>query len=157
MRAAFAGQRDARRRRHQNEARILVAGIVERIEAARDEGVVQRADRQQPLAVDAVREPKRRQHDEQVHLGDAEFDMLALGREFPIEGGRDALALEGVGHGLVREQPAPVHPGAEIGRNRHVGRRRDDMLREIVVAAADLVEQRAEAGLRRHHRLNGHR
>ena len=52
VRAAFRRQRDAGRRRHQNEARILVAGVVERIEAARDERIVQRADRQQPLAVD---------------------------------------------------------------------------------------------------------
>ena len=91
-------QRDARRRRHHDEAGVLVAGVVERIEPARDEGIVQRADRQQPLAVDGVRQAERRQQDEQVHLGDAELDMLALRREFPVEGRRDALALERVGH-----------------------------------------------------------
>ena len=46
MRAAFRRQRDARRRRHQDEARVLIAGIIERIEAAGDERVVERADRQ---------------------------------------------------------------------------------------------------------------
>jgi hypothetical protein len=61
MRAAFRRQRDARRRRHQNETRVLVAGVIERIEAARDERIVQRADRQQPLAVDGVRQAERRQ------------------------------------------------------------------------------------------------
>ena len=52
VRAAFGRERDAGRRRHQDEARLLVAGVVQRIEAARDERIVQRADRQQPLAVD---------------------------------------------------------------------------------------------------------
>ena len=50
VRAAFGRKRDAGGRRHQNEAGILVAGVVERIEPARDERVVQRADREQPLA-----------------------------------------------------------------------------------------------------------
>ena len=36
MRPALRPERHARRRRHQQEARILVTGIVERIEAARD-------------------------------------------------------------------------------------------------------------------------
>ena len=44
----------------QEEARILVAGIVERIEAALDERVVERADRQQPLAEQRMGEPERR-------------------------------------------------------------------------------------------------
>src|SRR5581483_3009400 len=56
MRAAFARERDARWRGHHDEARVLVAGVVELIEPARDERVIQRADRQQPLAVDDMRE-----------------------------------------------------------------------------------------------------
>jgi hypothetical protein len=40
MRAAFAGQRDAGRRRHHHEAGILVAGVIQRIEATGDERVV---------------------------------------------------------------------------------------------------------------------
>ena len=51
MRAAFGRQRDARGRRRQNEAGILIAGVVERIEPALNERVVERADRDQPLAV----------------------------------------------------------------------------------------------------------
>ena len=64
------------RRRDQQEARILVAGVVQRIEAALDERVVERADRQQPLAEDRMRQAERREQDEQIDLGDAEFDML---------------------------------------------------------------------------------
>ena len=48
MRAAFGAERDAARRRDEQEARVLVASVVERIEAAGDERVVERADREQP-------------------------------------------------------------------------------------------------------------
>ena len=64
VRAAFRGERQPRRRRHQHEPRVLVAGVVERIQPAGDERVVQRADRQQPLAEQFVRKPERRQHQE---------------------------------------------------------------------------------------------
>ena len=104
-----------------------------------------------------MRQAERRQHDEQVHLGDAELDVLTLRREFPVERRRDALALEGVGHRMVREQAAPVHPRSEIGGHGDVRRRGDDALREVAVVAADLVEDRAEAGLRRHCRLDADR
>ena len=87
-----------------------------------------------------VRQAERRQQDEQVHLGDAELDVLALGRELPVEGRGDALALEGVGHRLAREQAAAVDPGPEIGGDGHVRRGGDDAAREVAVAAADLVE-----------------
>ena len=49
-------------------------------------GIVERADRHQALAVDRVREAERREQDEQIHLGDAELDVLALRRELPVEG-----------------------------------------------------------------------
>ena len=48
VRAAFGAERDPARRRDQQEARVLVAGVVERIEAAGDERVVERSDREQP-------------------------------------------------------------------------------------------------------------
>ena len=59
VRAAFRRQRDPRRRAGDDEARVLVAGVVQRIEPARDERVVQRADGKQPLAVDRMRQAKR--------------------------------------------------------------------------------------------------
>ena len=46
VRAAFGPERDPARRRDEQEARILVAGVVEAIEAAGDERVVERADRE---------------------------------------------------------------------------------------------------------------
>ena len=157
MRAALGRERHARRRRHQNEAGVLVAGVVQRIEPAGDERIVERADRQQPLAVDRMRQAERRQQDEQIHLGDAELDVLALGRELPVEGRGDAFAFERVGHALAREQAAAVDPWAEIGRDRDVGRGGDDALGERRLLARQLVEQRAEAELRRHLGLDRHR
>ena len=83
MRAAFRRQRDARRRRHQDETGILVTGIVQRIEPAGNERIVECADRQQPLAIDGMRQAQRRQQDEQIHLGNAELDMLAARARTP--------------------------------------------------------------------------
>src|SRR5581483_10945592 len=149
-RAALARQRDARWRRRQDEARLLIAGIVQGIEPARNEGIVQRADREQALAIDGVRQPKRGQQDEQIHLGDAELDVLACRGEIPIVGRRYPLALEQVAKFFARKKPAAVDPRAEIGRDRNVWRRGDDALDEIGLAAAELVQKRAKTCLRRH-------
>ena len=80
---ALRRQRQAGRRRDQQEARILVAGVDQRIEAAVDERIVHRADRQHPRAGHRRRQPGRAQQQEQILLGDAEFDVLALGRHAP--------------------------------------------------------------------------
>ena len=58
--------------------------------------------RRSPLI--GVRQAERRQQSEQVHLGDAELDMLTLRRELPIERRGNVLAFERVGHRLPREQ-----------------------------------------------------
>ena len=68
-----------------------------------------------------------------------------LRRKIPGVGRGNALALEGVRHLLAREQAAPVHPGAEIGRDGHVGRCRDDAVGELGLAAGELVEDQPEA------------
>ncbi len=79
--------------------------------------------------------------------------MLAFGLEIPVEGGGDALRLEGIGEALAGEQAPPVHPGPEIGRDGHVRRGGDDPLGERRVVATELVEDHAEALLRRKGRL----
>ena len=66
MGTALRRKRDAGGGRDQHEARILIAGIIELIGRAQDEGVVKRADRQEALAVDRMREAKRAEHDEEV-------------------------------------------------------------------------------------------
>src|SRR5262249_5874102 len=120
VRAAFGRQRDARRRRRQNEAGVLVAGVVERIEPALNERVVERADRDEALAVDRVREDERGEENEQIHLGDAELDVLASGREIPTKRRGNALAAERIGERLAGKYSARVHPGAEIGLDGYV-------------------------------------
>ncbi len=149
MRTAFRRQRDARRRRRHHETGILIAGIVELIETTLDEGIVQRRDRQQTDAVDAARQAQGRHQDEQVRLGNAEFEMLALRRKVPVEGGRNLLAAEEIGLLGACEQPAPIDPCAEVGRHGDIGRRGDDARRQFGIAACQLMQHQAEALLRR--------
>jgi len=61
MRAAFRGQRDPGWGRDKNEPRILVERVIERIEPAFDERVVDRPDRQQAGAEQRAGKPERRQ------------------------------------------------------------------------------------------------
>ncbi len=77
MSAAFAAERDAARRCDEQEARVLVAGVVEGIETAGNERVVEGADRDQPLAEQIAGEAGGGKHQEQVVLGDSELDVLA--------------------------------------------------------------------------------
>ena len=84
MRAAFGRERDARRGRRDDEPRFLIAGVVQRIEAAAHERIVERADGQQPLAKQRVGQAQRRQHQEQVHLGNAELEVLAFRTHLPF-------------------------------------------------------------------------
>ena len=83
MLPAFRRQGQAGRRRDQQEPRILVAGIDQRIQAAVDERIVHRPDRQHPRARHRRRQPGGAQQQEQVLFGDAQLDMLPLGRHPP--------------------------------------------------------------------------
>jgi hypothetical protein len=60
VRPALRRRADARGGGDQQEARVLVAGVVQGIEAAGDERVVERADRHQPGAEEVVGEAERR-------------------------------------------------------------------------------------------------
>jgi hypothetical protein len=53
-----SGARSRRGRAARMKARVLVAGVVQRIEAAIDERVVERADRDEPLTEMRMREPE---------------------------------------------------------------------------------------------------
>ena len=83
--------------------------------------------------------------------------MLALRREFPIEGGWDALALKCVRQSLAGKQPSAIDPWSQTRRNRNVGRGGNDARSERRVAATKLIEQGAEAELSRRLRLDGYR
>ena len=149
MGAALGRQADAARRRHQHEASILVAGVIERIETARDERIVERADRQHPRAEHRLGQPERRQQQTEIVLGDAELDMLPSRRQQPFLRRRQALVAKDVGMRVAREDAGLVDPAAEIGRDRHVGRGRHHALGEFAAGAGNLVHQLAEALLRR--------
>src|SRR3569623_771412 len=75
--------------------------------------------------------------------------MLAGGAELPIIGRWNSFCLEGVGQRVTREQTPAIHPRAKIGRDRDVGRRGDDMRGEFAILARDLIQNLAEAHLRR--------
>src|SRR5438270_13563001 len=84
MRAAFGAERGPAWSCHEQEACILVAGVVETIEAAGDERIVERSDREQTSAEQVARKPSRRQHQEQIGFGNTELNMLALIATAPL-------------------------------------------------------------------------
>ena len=55
VRAAFRPERDPARRRDEQKSRVLVAGVIEGIEAAGDERIIERADREQAGAEQVAR------------------------------------------------------------------------------------------------------
>ncbi len=131
VRAAFGAERDAARRRDEQEARILITGVVEAIEAAGDERVVKRSDREKARSEQVAGEAGRREHQEEIALGDAELDMLPIVVAAPFLCRGNLCLGEDVGHLAAPEQAALVHPGAEVGRNGDVGRGRDDPVGEV--------------------------
>ena len=152
VRPALGRERDAGRRCRQHEPRVLVAGVVQRIEAAPDERVVERADGQEPLAEDRPGEPEGGQRQEQVVLRDAELDMLAAGRHDPALRRQHVLLGIGVGGLVAAEDAAPVDPRPEIGRDRDVGRGGDDAVGELTPSPRDVAQDPAEPVLGRDRR-----
>jgi len=59
--------------------------VIQGVEPASDEGVIEGADRQQGLTVELARETESAQEQEQVVLGDAELDVLAGRRLLPLD------------------------------------------------------------------------
>ena len=101
MCAPFRRQRNAGGCSHNHEARILITGIIERIEPAHDERIIQCADREQSFAIDRMRKTKRRQQYKQVHFRDAQLDMLARRREIPDKGRGYFFFTEQIGHAVA--------------------------------------------------------
>ena len=87
--AAFRCQRHAGGRTGNHEPGVLIAGIIQRIEAPVHERIVDGSDRDDPLAPKAVGKPGRSQKQEQVHFRNAKFQMLTFGGEVPFGGRRD--------------------------------------------------------------------
>ena len=147
MRAAFGRERHAARGGDKDESGVLITGIVERIEAALDERIVQRANRNEPHAEQRMGQTGSRQKEKQIVLGNPQLDMLARRPHLPALRTHQAAFLEDVRSFFACEKPAPVDPRAQIGRNRHVGRGREDAPGEFAVSAPDIGENAAKAFL----------
>lgn len=86
------------------------------------EGVINRADRDQPFAPKAVRQTGRPKQREQVHFGNTKFDMLPLGPEIPFRSRRNSVFGKGIRQFLTRKQPLVVDESAKPGGPGHAGR-----------------------------------
>src|SRR5258708_25486485 len=118
MRAAFGTERDARWRTGEDELTARIHAVDQRVEAAADERVVDGADGQQQLAVELVAEAELAEQHEQVHLADAQLDVLAA---------RPGLPAQEPWHSRRRRLPwvfgpdaGAVDPAAQVGRDGHV-------------------------------------
>ena len=145
VRAALGREAHARRRRRHDEPRARVQRVVERVEAARDERIVERADGQERRAGQLAREAEGAEGQEQVVLRDAELDVLAGRRFLPHDGLR--RALDGPGLHARHVHALAIDPRREVRGHRHVGGERDDAIADG--QAAELGQRAAEGLLAR--------
>ena len=106
-----------------------VDAVRPRLERAGDERVVDRADRQQRLAPARPRRAQLAEQADEVDLGDAELDVLAVVGLAPAHQ-RVGVVGEPVDRGRPTTRPGLVDPAAEVGRRRHVGRDGDHARRD---------------------------
>src|SRR5690349_4394362 len=85
VRATLRAERDTGRGARKDHLRADVEAIDQGIETAADEWVVDRTDRNQVLAGQFVREPELAERHEEVHLRNAELDVLPARTRQPIE------------------------------------------------------------------------
>ena len=145
MQPAFRRQRNARRGRDEDEASVLIARIVGRIEPSPDKRIENRADRNQPLAKQFVRQPECRQHQKQIILGDAQLDVLTGRRKFPVEHRMPAGLHAAIVEALAEEDSATIDPPAQSGGDRYVRRGRHDTIGERPVVSGESKQKSTEA------------
>ena len=151
VRAALRRQRDAGRRADHHEARVLVAGVVQRIEAAADE-----RDRTACRPAAAARRTASATAPAPTSIRNRFISAMPSSKCWPLGlishfcGDSSPRCLNTSSWLAMREQAAPVDPGPEVGRDGDVGRGGDDAIGQRPAGSRDLVEHAAEAGLRRH-------
>jgi hypothetical protein len=128
MGAAFGGEAHAGRRRRHDEPRAGIERVQERVEPARDERVVEGAQREQRLAGEVVGDAECPQEQEEIVLGDAELDVLAPRRLAPLHRLGDPTVAEVIGTLLGEVDAAPVDPAGQMRGHRDVGRHGQDPL-----------------------------
>ena len=120
--STLRGKADAGGAGDENETRLRVRRVKERVEPPREEAVVERADRKEPPPGQLGRQAQHRQEDEEGRLPDPELEVLAGRRLLPPDQGPESVALERVVSLARRVHPASIHPPGQVGRRGHVGR-----------------------------------
>ena len=149
--ASLGGEADAGRAGDEDEARLRVRGVQQGVETARQEAVVEGADRQEPTAGQLGGQTQDGQEDEERRLPDPQLEVLA-GRGFlPANEGPEPVALEGVVPLAGRIDAAPVDPSGQMRRGSHVGGHGDQRGVEARLAAegGQNVAERLLRGRRR--------
>ena len=143
VRAALGRQRHAARRAHQDRLAAGVHAERPRLQRAPHERVVDRADRQQRLAVAAPGGAQLAQQAHEVGLGDAQLDVAARGRLVPVHE-RLRIVGEPVAPLSHRPDAALVDPAAQVGGAGHVGAERDHPLRHLGRLVDEVDEEAPE-------------
>ena len=121
VRAALGPERDAARRADEDRLPAGVDAERPRLERARHERVVDRADRQQRLAVARPRRAQLAEQPDEVDLGDPQLDVLAVVALAPAH---ERVGVVGEPVDAVADRPDAglVDPAAEVGRGADVRR-----------------------------------
>src|SRR3546814_15826433 len=83
------------------------------------------------------------EHQEEIILRDAEFDMLSNAIAGPFLSGRDFRAREDILEFAATKQPSLIHERTEIGRYRHVRRSSNNPVRHRIAGFSE-IQQRSE-------------
>ena len=146
--AALGRERHATRRADQDRLSAGVHPERPRLERAPDEGVVDRPDRQQRLAVAAPGGAQLAQQAHQVGLGDAQLDVMAARGLVPVHE-RLGVVLEPVAPLAHRPDLTLVDPAAQVGRAGHVRADRDHPLGHLGGVVHEVDEEAPEGLLGR--------
>ena len=144
VRAALGRERDPGRRPDQDRLRPGVDPERPRLERAVDERVVERADRQQRLAVARPGRPELAEQADEVALGDPELDVLAV---LGLAPAHERVGVVGEPVDPLAEMPDAdaVDPAAEVGRRRDVRADRHDPRGNLGRRVREVDEEAPEA------------
>ena len=133
VRTTFRCERNAAWCGDNHKPCILITGVIQRIQTARNERIIQRANREQSLPKQAVRQTKGGQIQKQIVFGNTQFDMLPAWRTYPFLGRRNLAFAKLIDKVFAAKQSALVHKPAKVGRHRHIRRCRHNTIRQIAV------------------------
>ena len=143
VRAALGCERHPARRADQDRLAARVHAEGPRLERPPDERVVDRADRQERLAVAAPGCAELAQQPDQVGLGDPQLDVMAARRLVPVD---ERLGVVGKPVPPFTHRPdlALVDPAPEVRRAGDVGAHSDHALGHLAGLVDEIYEEAAE-------------